>query len=103
MVRNAFLFAALTVGTLMGWPGDIQAAKVGQKCGTSAAIQCDAGLWCDPKAGRCGAADVEGTCVKVAATCPKNLRPVCGCDGQAYNNDCERRLGKEAKNHNGKC
>jgi len=103
MVRSAFLFAAIAVGSLTCSSGEMQAAKVGQKCGASAAIQCDAGLWCDPKAGRCGAADVEGTCVKIPATCSKNLRPVCGCDGQSYSNDCERRLGKEAKKKNGKC
>ena len=81
----------------------------GKMCDGIAGIKCDAGLFCEHPAGRCGGADISGKCVKVPEVCAMSklkkliVRPVCGCDGKTYGNDCERQMAMVSKNHNGKC
>jgi Kazal-type serine protease inhibitor domain len=79
------------------------AAGVGDTCGGVANISCDAGLWCEPQAGQCGAADISGKCVRVPDVCIEVMMPVCGCDKKTYNNDCERRRAKVQKSGDGPC
>jgi hypothetical protein len=98
------LSLSTAVGILFILSGaEVQAAKEGKKYGTVTRIQCDAGLWCDPRPGRCGVKDVKGTCVKIPQNCSRIYRPVCGCNGQTYSIDCERRKSKVAKDHIGIC
>jgi hypothetical protein len=72
-------------------------------CGTIVGIPCPEGQFCEFPAGMCGGADLAGTCVPVPTACPRNLDPVCGCNGATYPNDCARRAREIQKDHDGRC
>lgn len=95
--------AALALGLLIGWIGAAAAVGVGETCGGIAGVACDAGLWCDLQAGKCGVADASGKCIRLPEVCNMAIIPVCGCDGKTYNNDCERQRAKAQKSRNGAC
>jgi hypothetical protein len=84
-------------------PVTANAVGVGKMCGGIAGIKCDTGLFCDPRPGLCGGADVDGKCVKPTKICIKIRKPVCGCDNKTYGNDCERIAAQVGKAHNGEC
>jgi hypothetical protein len=44
-----------------------------------------------------------GVCTMVPDVCPLVYEPVCGCDGNTYNNECEMRMKKVSKDHDGPC
>jgi len=44
-----------------------------------------------------------GQCKKTPQICPLTLIPVCGCDGNTYDNDCIANSARESIAHNGKC
>lgn len=97
------IFLAAIFGSTLMWSGEANAASEGEMCGGFAGIKCDNGLWCEPEPGKCGVADVGGTCVTVPTLCPKDFNPVCGCGNLPFGNDCERRATKVAKASDGAC
>ena len=98
--RNTILLAA---GLLLLAPLGASAAGFGQFCGGFASIRCDRGLFCETRGPLCGAFDRGGTCARIPRICPKIFRPVCGCDGKTYPNDCVRQSRQVSKRHDGRC
>ena len=105
MTRIHRVAASLTLAfmlLLLALPS-ASAVGPGKQCGGFPGTQCDAGLFCQKRPGTCSVIDMSGVCVRVPRVCPRIFRPVCGCDGKTYGNDCERQMAMVSKNHNGKC
>jgi Kazal-type serine protease inhibitor-like protein len=98
----AIAVASLVAGAVLS-PGDVAAVGVGKTCGGFVGKKCDKGLWCDLKPGACKGADLTGKCIKVPQICTRLYKPVCGCNGKTYGNDCERQAARVQKKHDGRC
>jgi hypothetical protein len=101
-MKGLALALATTLGLALS-ASSVLAVGAGEKCGGIVPIPCDSGLWCQFKTGTCGAFDVQGTCAKVPEVCAQIVKPVCGCDGKTYANDCLRRMAKVSLKAVGNC
>ncbi|CAN5169755.1 hypothetical protein BH10PSE10_BH10PSE10_03050 [soil metagenome] len=103
--RFTHLMAAILIamlGMAMG-SGQSVAANLDEACGGPTSITCNSALWCQKTAGQCKAADAAGQCDKAPTFCMRVSRPVCGCNGKTYANDCERQRVKVQLDHAGAC
>lgn len=80
-----------------------EAANLDEACGGAANITCNSALWCQRVARHCKVADAAGQCDKAPTFCMRVSRPVCGCNGKTYANDCERQRVKVQLDHVGAC
>jgi hypothetical protein len=103
-MKTKFLVALTAALTLLFFSfNGALALGPGKTCGGFLGLQCDAGLFCQFRAGTCGFFDMTGTCTKKPRFCPRIFRPVCGCDGKTFGNDCEREAAGVSKRSDGKC
>ena len=103
LTRLTVVFLIAMLGMAVG-PGRTNAANLGEACGGAANITCNSALWCQKTtAGQCKTADAAGQCDKAPAFCMQIHRPVCGCNGKTYANDCERQKVRVQLDYIGAC
>jgi Kazal-type serine protease inhibitor domain len=93
---------ALTFALLIGLSNSV-GAKVGADCGGLSSLTCGDGEFCQLPPDTCYLTNGTGTCVSVPQDCPMVVQPVCGCDGNTFNNDCLRMRAMMNKAHNEAC
>jgi hypothetical protein len=79
-------------------------APVAPACGGLAGLRCDEGMYCDYSADAlCGFADQTGVCREVPADCTQAILPVCGCNGETFDNSCMAALAGVSVSSEGAC
>lgn len=102
-MRTALGFCFALAVLSSGFVATPAAARVGARCGGFIGLVCGAHEFCQHPTGACFFADGEGTCVRRPVFCGRIYKPVCGCDGKTYGNDCERQRAGVSLAHDGKC
>ncbi len=98
------LAAALIVAAGLGFAAPrAEAANLDEACGGPDKITCNSALWCQKTAGECSISDAAGTCKKAPDFCIPIARPVCGCNGKTYANECELHKARAQLDHPGRC
>jgi hypothetical protein len=78
-------------------------ASGGGSCAGVAERICLPGEFCDLSPGQCHVQWIAGICVPQPEICTWDYRPVCGCSGMTYANDCTRIAAGDQKAHDGEC
>jgi hypothetical protein len=94
---------AVAIGLTLAAPAGVLAAGPSEFCGGVLDVLCERGVFCEMSGGVCGAGDRGGACAGVPRICSQSYRPVCGCNGTTYTNDCSRQMARMSKQHEGRC
>jgi hypothetical protein len=94
---------ALLATTYFGDSGHAEVMVEAPGCGGLAGIACPDGEYCELPANMCAARDAGGTCQPRPQFCLEIYKPVCGCDGKTYSNDCVRQGAAAQLDHVGPC
>jgi len=86
-------------------PGEHGGADGGASaCGSRGTQSCEDDEFCKyPVSAACGEADAPGVCTAAPDVCYEIFKPVCGCDGVTYTNDCFAAHASASVRHEGAC